>query len=105
MVGVAGTNTTLAAMKGKLQRYDAEAIRRTRVSRDDLDDLIRSLGALTLAERRQLPGLDPGRADVILAGAVIAREGLARLGAGAMDVSDRGVRHGVIYGMAGGGKS
>jgi exopolyphosphatase/guanosine-5'-triphosphate,3'-diphosphate pyrophosphatase len=47
-----------------------------------------------------LPGLERGREDVILAGAVIAREALARFGISAMSVSDRGVRHGVIYRMA-----
>lgn len=97
MVGVAGTNTTLAAMKRRLPQYDAEAIRKTRLTRVDLDALIETLAVRTVAERRQLPGLEPGRADVILAGTVIAREAMGHLGFEEMGVSDRGVRHGAIY--------
>lgn len=104
LTGVAGTNTTLAAMKEKIRAYDAAAIRRVRLSVADLDEQIRTLEALDIAERRKLPGLDPGRADVILAGAMIAREGLARFGVSAMAISDRGVRHGVIYRLAETGK-
>ncbi len=100
MVGVAGTNTTLAAMKLGLTAYDAGAIRRTRISLEDLERLIETLEARSVAERRRLPGLEPGRADVILAGAVIAREGMARYGMESMAVSDRGVRHGVLHRMA-----
>jgi exopolyphosphatase/guanosine-5'-triphosphate,3'-diphosphate pyrophosphatase len=100
MVGVAGTNTTLAAMKLALRRYDAAAIRRTRLARSDLDALIQTLAERTVARRRELPGLEPGRADVILAGAVIAREALERLGLQDMGISDRGVRHGAIYRLA-----
>ena len=100
MVGVAGTNTTLAAMKLCLRAYDAEAIRRTRLTRGDLDTLVATLAARTTAQRRTLAGLEPGRADVILAGAVIAREGMTRMGARELHISDRGVRHGVIYRLA-----
>lgn len=100
LVGVAGTNTTLAAMKRRLARYDAGAIRRTRLGRGDLDAIIATLAGRTVAERRELPGLEPGRADVILAGAIIAREALARFDLDDMGVSDRGVRHGAIYRLA-----
>ena len=103
LTGVAGTNTTLAAMKAKILVYDAAALCRVRLSVADLDEQIRTLLALGIAERKKLPGLEPGRADVILAGAMIAREGLARFGVSTMAISDRGVRHGVIYGLAGEG--
>jgi exopolyphosphatase/guanosine-5'-triphosphate,3'-diphosphate pyrophosphatase len=104
MVGVAGTHTTLAAMKLGLAAYDARAIRRTRLSAGDLERLVATLEARSVAERRRLAGLEPGRADVILAGAVIAREGLAHYRMASMAVSDRGVRHGVLYRMAEDGK-
>jgi exopolyphosphatase/guanosine-5'-triphosphate,3'-diphosphate pyrophosphatase len=100
MVGIAGTYTTLVAMKLRLRAYDAAAIRRTPLAMADLDALIAALAPLTARERLALPGLEPGRADVILAGAAIAREGLARFGRSAIGVTDRGVRHGVLYRMA-----
>jgi exopolyphosphatase/guanosine-5'-triphosphate,3'-diphosphate pyrophosphatase len=104
MVGVAGTNTTLAAMKLRLGAYDAAAICRTRLSIGDVESLIETLAGKSVAERRQMAGLEPGRADVILAGAVLAREGLARFGMNSMAVSDRGLRHGVIYRLAENGR-
>jgi exopolyphosphatase/guanosine-5'-triphosphate,3'-diphosphate pyrophosphatase len=100
MVGVAGTVTTLAAMKLRLREYDAEAIRRARLTGEDLDLLIAMLAARTVTERCALPGLEPGRADVILAGGIIAREAMVRMGVAELHISDRGVRHGAIYRLA-----
>ena len=100
MIGIAGTFTTLVAMKLRLRDYDAGAIRRTPLSMADLEGLIATLAPLTARDRLALPGLEPGRADVILAGAVIAREGLARFARSAIGVTDRGVRHGVLYRIA-----
>jgi exopolyphosphatase/guanosine-5'-triphosphate,3'-diphosphate pyrophosphatase len=100
MVGVAGTVTTLAAMNLRLRDYDPEAIRRARLTGEDLDLLIATLAGRTVKERCALPGLEPGRADVILAGGIIAREAMLRMGAAKLYVSDRGVRHGAIYLLA-----
>ena len=55
-----------------------------------------ALATLPLAERRQLAGLEPERADVIVAGACILVEIAAWTGAGDVVVSDRGVRWGLI---------
>ena len=49
-----------------------------------------------LAERRQLPGLKPERADVIVAGAVVFDELLRRRGYAGLLVAEHGVRHGVL---------
>ena len=46
--------------------------------------------------RRQIPGLQPKRADVILAGACVVRTVMAKLGRDALTVSDRGLRHGLL---------
>ena len=56
---------------------------------------IARLAALSLPERRRLPGLEPGRADLIVAGLVILAGVLARVGAQEFRVSGLGVRHGV----------
>ena len=52
------------------------------------------LAALPLVERRELPGLDPDRAPVIVAGAVIVREFLDRYGLQELEVSERDLLHG-----------
>jgi exopolyphosphatase/guanosine-5'-triphosphate,3'-diphosphate pyrophosphatase len=94
VVAVAGTATTLAALDLALEPYDGERVEGYRLTRGRLGHWIAHLAALSVEERRALPGLEPGRADVIVAGALILDETLARLGAPAFDVSERGVRHG-----------
>ncbi len=63
----------------------------------ELVDLFRSL---PLKFRKRVPGLEPERADVILAGAMILHQLMARLSAPAIVLSANGVRHGCIYAMA-----
>lgn len=55
------------------------------------------LAAMTVAERAALPGMEPKRADVIVAGAVVVAEATRRLGFDRLTVSDRGVRWGLVY--------
>jgi len=97
LVGVAGTVTSLAAMAQGLASYDPARVHGYRLARADLGRQIDRLRGATQAERERFAGLDPRRADVILAGALIL-EGLARAaGAAEVLVSDRGIRWGLIY--------
>ncbi len=97
LVGIAGTVTTLAAMAQRLDSYDAARVHGSRLSRAEVDGLVAMLGATPLADKRRTPGLDPKRADVIYAGAVILARVMARAGADACVVSDRGIRWGLVY--------
>ncbi len=97
VVGVAGTWTTLATLALELPHYDAERVHGHRLSLDALEELTDRLWKLSLPERLLLPGLQPGRADVIPVGALIAVRGLQALGASEAIVSDRGVRWGLLY--------
>src|SRR5215210_840368 len=63
-VGVAGTVTTLAALE--LGEYDAERIHGHRISREAVEAQLERLASLPLAQRRELPGLEPERAPVIV---------------------------------------
>ncbi|HEX9822354.1 MAG TPA: hypothetical protein VGD07_22365 [Methylomirabilota bacterium] len=58
--------------------------------------LLRRLGGLTVGERAALPCLEPGRADLIVAGTAIVLATLDLTGAGRMVVSDRGLREGIL---------
>jgi exopolyphosphatase / guanosine-5'-triphosphate,3'-diphosphate pyrophosphatase len=98
-IGVAGTVTTLAALE--LGEYDAERIHGYRLSRDAVDRQLERLASLPLAGRRELPGLDPDRAPVIVAGAVIVREFLDRYGLQELEVSERDLLHGAALEAAG----
>ncbi|MCA9618805.1 MAG: Ppx/GppA family phosphatase [Myxococcales bacterium] len=95
LVGVAGTVTTVAAVVGGVDPYDGSRVHGSRLSASDMAAVIDRLAACTLAERREIVGLDPKRADVILAGALVTDEVRARAGADSLMVSDRGVRWGL----------
>ncbi|CAM3098551.1 Ppx/GppA family phosphatase [Corallococcus sp. ZKHCc1 1396] len=96
LVGVAGTVTTLYAVEHAMATYDAERVHGGTLSRGQLDALTDRLCALPLEARRALPGIQPKRADVIPAGALILREAVKALGLDACRVSDRGLRWGLL---------
>jgi len=100
LVGIAGAVTTLAAMAQRLDSYDAARVHGSRLTRDQVDGLAAMLGVVPLADKRRTPGLDPKRADVIFAGAVILARVMARAGADECIVSDRGIRWGLLYEMS-----
>jgi exopolyphosphatase/guanosine-5'-triphosphate,3'-diphosphate pyrophosphatase len=100
LVGVAGTVTSLAAMAESLASYDPLRVHGYRLSRGSLGGQIARLARATQAERERMVGLDPRRADVILAGALIL-DGLATAaGAPEVRVSDRGIRWGLLHELA-----
>jgi exopolyphosphatase/guanosine-5'-triphosphate,3'-diphosphate pyrophosphatase len=93
-VGVAGTVTTLAALDLGLTEYDRARVHGHRLSRAGAQRQLERLAVLPLAERRAVPALDPGRAPVIVAGAVILAEVLARYGLDAIEVSEHDILDG-----------
>ncbi len=101
LVGVAGTVTTLAAVAQALPAYDAERVHGSWLSLAEIERLVATLAALTVRERAALPGMEPKRADVILAGAVIVAEATRATGHSRLTVSDRGVRWGLLYDRVG----
>jgi exopolyphosphatase/guanosine-5'-triphosphate,3'-diphosphate pyrophosphatase len=68
LLGVAGTITQLAQLKTGLPVYDPDVTHHMVLSHGDVRRLVRRLESLTLSQRRRIKGLEPGRADVILAG-------------------------------------
>ena len=102
MVGIAGTVTTLYAVQHRVDPYDATSVHGHDLARAELSALAGALCGASLEERRRMPGLQPGRADVICAGALILEAAMDRLGAAACTVSDRGVRWGLIARRFGG---
>jgi exopolyphosphatase/guanosine-5'-triphosphate,3'-diphosphate pyrophosphatase len=71
-----------------------KAVRRG--ERKELLEAIALLSGSTLKERKRIPGIEPGREDIILAGAMVAKEIMERYGYAKMVVSDRGLREGII---------
>jgi exopolyphosphatase / guanosine-5'-triphosphate,3'-diphosphate pyrophosphatase len=98
LVGVAGTVTTLAAFALGVAPYDAKRVHGARLTAEIIGRSARELATLGVAQRRALPTIEPKRADVIVAGAVITEEILAwsrPFTRGDLLVSDRGVRWGL----------
>ena len=100
VVGTAGTATTIASLKLKLESYQPERIHGLRLSPAEVEKTWRHLLAATLAEKKQLRGLEPKRAEVIAAGVSIYARVLDILDASEFVVCDRGVRWGLLYELA-----
>jgi exopolyphosphatase / guanosine-5'-triphosphate,3'-diphosphate pyrophosphatase len=99
-VGVAGTITSIAALALGLEEYDRDRVHGFELSAKALDEQLHRLASVSLAERRNLKPLEPERAPVIVAGAVIARETLAFFGLDEMEISERDILDGVALAAA-----
>lgn len=97
LAGTAGTITTLASMDLGLAAYDPERINGSVLTRASLGRMIDRLASTSIEERKKIPGLDPGREDILLAGAMVAGEVMARSGKEEMIVSDWGLREGIVF--------
>ena len=99
-IGVAGTITSIAALALGLEEYDRDRVHGSRLSAEDLSAQLDRLAAVPLAERRTFRPLDPDRAPVIVAGAVIAREALTFFGLDALEISERDILDGAALAAA-----
>ena len=97
LVGMGGTVTSMASVKHKMVTYDPDVIQGSTLTLDDINAQIADYAAKTLEQRREIVGLQPKRADVILAGACIVKAVLELTGAPELTVSDRSLRHGLMY--------
>lgn len=96
ILGVAGTITTIAAMIQRMSVYSPQKIDGFFISDKDLNDQINRLRILTIDKRKLLDGLEPKRADVIFAGAVILDELLKYFRLSGISASNYGLRYGLI---------
>jgi exopolyphosphatase / guanosine-5'-triphosphate,3'-diphosphate pyrophosphatase len=99
-IGVAGTITSIAALDLGLAEYDRTRVHGHFLTSNALEQSVRQLAALPLAERRGLRPLDPERAPVIVAGAVIVREIVDFLGLDGIEVSERDILDGAALAAA-----
>jgi len=95
VIGMGGTVTNLAAVKHGLAKYDPDVVHGTVLDLPEIDREIELYRTRDAEQRRSIPGLQPARAEVILAGACVIRTILTKLGHDSLTVSDRGLRHGV----------
>ncbi|GAB6985684.1 Ppx/GppA phosphatase family protein [Nocardioides pyridinolyticus] len=100
VVGVAGTVTQLAAVALDLPAYSREAVDQLVLPAEQVLATADRLVAMTVAERRALPSMHPGRADVIDAGVLILGQVLRRSGAAALVVSEADILDGIAWSLA-----
>jgi exopolyphosphatase/guanosine-5'-triphosphate,3'-diphosphate pyrophosphatase len=96
VVGMGGAVTNMTAVSKQMAKYDPDAIQGSVLARSEIERQIEMYGRMSADERRSIAGLQPKRAEVILAGACIVKTILDELGADSFTVSDRGLRHGVL---------
>lgn len=95
LITLAGTGTTLSAVKQGLEVYSPQLVHGSHLSGADVADLLERLAAMDVESRRAVIGMDPARADVIVAGALILSSIIALAGTAGTTVSE----HDILYGL------
>ena len=96
LVGTAGTVTTLAAMNLQMSHYDRSRINNQQLSKSWLGKTLKSLYGMTVSERERLPGLEPGRGDLIVPGLELILTLCRYFQKGAITVADSGLLEGIL---------
>src|SRR4051794_15901011 len=99
-IGVAGTLTTLAALDLGLATYERERVHGHRLGRNAARTQLERLASLPVYERRELPAMEPERAPVVVAGAVILAETLDYFDLDEITVSERDILDGAAFAAA-----
>jgi exopolyphosphatase / guanosine-5'-triphosphate,3'-diphosphate pyrophosphatase len=101
VIGSGGTFTNLAAMALAQRGASGQPVQGVEISAREIEDLLARLSPLSPEERRQVPGLRPERADIIVAGVAVAAELLKKVNAVSVRVNGYGLREGLLLQMAG----
>lgn len=96
LVGMGGAMTNITAVSLSLDPYDPDVVQGAVVSAEEVERQIAMYQSMGQDERREVVGLQPNRAPVILAGVLIVATVMEKLGRDSVVVSDRGLRHGLI---------
>ncbi|HAU32571.1 MAG: Ppx/GppA phosphatase [Desulfotomaculum sp. 46_296] len=95
LIGVGGTVTTIAAISLSLRVYNPELVHGFDLSAGQVEKTLSLLTALPLEKRRCLPGLQPERADIIIAGVRIVKQILLYLELPRLKVSEADLMYGL----------
>jgi len=96
LIGVAGTVTTIASWALGLKSFDPQKIHGFLLTQEKVFECVSVLKSMTVEQRRNLVGIEPMRADVLLAGAMVLWRSMVLLGFNQCAVSTRGLRYGVL---------
>ncbi len=93
-IAVAGTPTSLAAIEQRLETYDRSRVDGYRLELSSCERMLAMLAGMPESERREVPGLHPGRAPTIVAGAAILVQAMHAFGLESMEVSEHDILDG-----------
>ncbi|MDF9409227.1 Ppx/GppA family phosphatase [Pelotomaculum isophthalicicum JI] len=96
LAGVGGTVTTLAAIDLGLTVYEPSLVHGHRLTAGTIQRIYEMLKSLSVEERKRLPGLQPERADIIVAGVAIVKTLLDIIGLDSIVVSECDILHGLV---------
>lgn len=97
LIGIGGTVTSMGAVMHKMLKYDPDIIQGSQLTLAEVNKQITMYQRKTIEERKEIPGLQPKRADVILAGAGIIKTIMDIFKIDSFTISDRGLRHGLMF--------
>lgn len=100
MVSVAGTATSMVSIEQEMEVYDRSRVHGARVTLESLQAIGQRLASMPLEERLCVTGLQPGRAPVIVAGALILESLVRQVGAGSYTVSEQDILYGMVMDAA-----
>lgn len=100
LVGLAGSVTTVSAIALGLDAYDSAAIHHSRVSYEQVAEIVGRLSRATHDERAAIPVMHPGRVDVIVSGALVLLSIMDRTGAREVVVSEHDILDGIGWSIA-----
>jgi exopolyphosphatase/guanosine-5'-triphosphate,3'-diphosphate pyrophosphatase len=97
LVGIGGTVRNLAAAAADAAGKPSIGVQGALLERDELEDLIDEIAARRASDRAQIEGIKPGRAGVILAGAIVIAAAMEAAGVDRIEVTHAGLREGVFF--------
>lgn len=99
LVAVAGTVATLATRARGLDAYDGAETHGTTVTRAFVDEELAALSKMTVSDRREAPGIEAARADVIVGGILVVQQVLESFGFDELRYSERDILDGMAMSL------
>ncbi len=97
LIGIGGTITTFSAMIQNLEVYDTERVHNSKLMLCEIEEKVKLLASKTLEERMMINGLQPKRADIIVAGGIILETVMKILNKEEITVSEYDNLEGILY--------
>ncbi len=99
LIGLAGTVSTLGSLSKGFESYDRDRVHHTVLSSREVEDWLDKLASEPASARAERPGMEPGRADVIVGGVLILSEVMSAFGRRTCLVSEADILDGMVAGL------